>query len=304
MWYAIWIVGFIIFLFLLDATLFIVREKTVAVIQRFGKFHKASIAGLKAKIPIIDWVVARVDMRLQQLSLDVETKTKDNVFVVVKMSIQYQVMPEKVYEAHYILENPYEQIQSYVYDVVRSEVPNLKLDEVFEKKDNISIGIKKALDEKMTEFGYDIVNALVTDIDPASNVKEAMNRINAAERLKVAAEAEGEAHKVKVVKEAEATKARLVMEAEAESASKALQGQGIAKQREAIIGGLKNSVKDMAEATGVKPDEVMNLVLMTQYFDTLRDVGGNGKVIFMNHEPNALQDIRKQMLSAIEGSKA
>jgi len=294
LWITLAVLGIIGFITLLS-TVFFVKEKERDIVQRFGKFLKIAEPGLRFRIPFIDWVVASINMRIQQLDVSVETKTKDNVFVNMKVSVQYKVKPDKVYEANYMLEDTDEQINSYIFDVVRAEVPKMELDNVFENKEKIAAVIKSELDKTMDDYGYDIVKALVTDIDPATNVKEAMNRINAAEREKVAANAEGEASKIKVVKAAEA-----------EAESKRLQGEGIAKQRIAIISGLKESVEDFKEGI---PDssskDVMELVLITQYFDTVKDVGtsGGNNTIFLPHSPAGFSDVREQILSAFAANK-
>ena len=197
--------------------LFTVRQQSAAVVQRFGKFQSIKSAGLQFKIPLVDQVAGRLSLKIQQLDVIVETKTKDDVFVKLKVSVQFKVLPEAIYDAFYKLENPHDQITSYVFDVVRAEVPKLKLDYVFERKDDIAVAIMRELQEAMNDYGYRIVKALVTDIDPDMEVKNAMNRINAAEREKLAAEYEGEAERI-----------RIVARAQAEAESKKLQGQGIA----------------------------------------------------------------------------
>ena len=274
---------------------FIVRQQTVKIIQRLGKFNKLATPGLGFKIPFLDWVAGEVDMKIQQLMVHVETKTLDNVFVKVPVAVQFYVTPEKVYDAFYKLSDPLEQISSYVFDVVRSEVPKLKLDEVFEKKETIALAIKSELQQTMDDFGYTIIQALVTDIDPDSKVKDSMNEINAAARLRMAASENAEANKIITVKAAEA-----------EAESKELQGRGIANQRKAIIAGLRESVQELSEATKIKEEDVMNLVLLTQYFDTIKDVGTHAgtRTIFLPSTPSGMQslssEIRNVILSANE----
>src|SRR5690606_9063125 len=220
-------------LFLLSALglFFIVKQQTAVVIERFGKFQSVRGAGFQLKIPVVDRIAGRMSLKVQQLDVVVETKTKDDVFVKIKVSVQYVVIANKVYEAFYKLDNPYTQITSYVFDVVRAEVPKLKLDDVFEKKDDIAIAVKGELQEAMNDYGYDIIKTLVTDIDPDEQVKHAMNRINASEREKVAAQYEGDAQRILIVEKAKA-----------EAESKRLQGQGIADQRREIARGLEESV--------------------------------------------------------------
>lgn len=279
------------FLVIAFGTFFTVKQQTSALVERFGKFKKVSNAGLHVKIPLVDRIAGRISLRVQQLDVRVETKTKDNVFVVVVVSVQYYVLPSKVVDAFYRLQNPHSQITSFVFDTVRARVPNIILDDVFEKKDEIAQAVKEELDTVMDDFGYGIIKALVTDIDPDARVKESMNEINAAQRLREAA-----------VQQAEAEKIRVVKAAEGEAESKALQGQGIANQRKAIIEGLQTSVEAFsASVDGATAQDVMNLVLMTQYFDTLKDIGLSSKnsTILIPHSPGGLADISDQMRNAI-----
>ncbi len=271
--------------------LFTVKQQTAAIVERFGRFNKVSTAGLNFKIPLIDQIAGRVSLRVQQLDVRVETKTKDNVFVFVVVSVQFNVLPDKVVDAFYRLQNPQEQITAYVFDTVRARVPNTELDELFQMKDDIANAVKSELDSVMDDFGYGIMKALVTDIDPDANVKTSMNEINAAQRLRMAA-----------VEQAEADKIRVVKAAEGEAESKALQGQGIANQRKAIIEGLKESVASFSNSVdGTKAQDVMNLVLMTQYFDTIKDIGLSGKsnTILIPHSPGGMQDISTELRNAI-----
>lgn len=273
------------------SSFFIVTQQTAAVVQRLGKFLYVAQPGLNFKVPLIDHVAGRVNLRVQQLNVKVETKTEDNVFVHVIVAVQYLVLPEKVYDAFYRLTDADTQIRAFVFDVVRARVPRIKLDDVFEKKDEIADVVKSELSHVMDDFGYGIVKALVTDIDPDAKVKEAMNEINAAQRMRVAATEKGEAERILKVKAAEA-----------EAQSKALQGKGIADQRRAIVDGLRESVDDFQKAVpGATPQDVMNLVLMTQYFDTLKEVGqaSRSNTILLPHSPGALSDIAAQMRNAM-----
>jgi regulator of protease activity HflC (stomatin/prohibitin superfamily) len=270
---------------------FQVRTAEAVVIQRMGKFLRVANAGINFKLPWLDQIAGRIDLRVQQLALDVETKTKDNVFVKIPVSVQYHVIPEKVYEAFYKLANPKQQISSYVFNVILGHVPKMILDDAFLQQSDIAIAIKEGLDDVMKTYGYAIDQALVTDIEPDEKVKAAMNDINAAQREQVAATARGEAEKILKVKQAEA-----------EAQSKALQGQGIANQRKAIIEGLKDSVEAFSKAVeGSTPHDVMMLVLVTQYLDTMKEIGGNDKsnTIFMSHSPAAIGDLFRQMQEAI-----
>ncbi len=270
---------------------FIVRQQTIAVVERFGRFKQVANAGLNIKAPFIDRIAATPNLRIQQLDVKIETKTKDNVFIVCIVSVQYCVRAENVLEAVYKLQNPQEQITAYVFDTVRARVPSIILDDVFQKKDDIALAVKKELDTVMNDFGYNIIKTLVTDINPDAKVKSSMNEINAAQRMREAA-----------IQQAEAEKIRVVKAAEAEAESKALQGKGIADQRKAIIDGLKVSVENFSSAIdGAKAQDVMNLVLMTQYFDTLKDIGLSGKsnTILIPHSPGGMNDISEQMRNAI-----
>jgi regulator of protease activity HflC (stomatin/prohibitin superfamily) len=287
----------IVFIFLgfmvITSGLFTVKQQTAAIVQRFGKFQSVRQAGLQFKVPFIDSIAGRVSMKIQQLDVPVETKTKDDVFVSIKVSVQYMIKPESIYDAFYKLQNPYEQMSSYIFDVVRAEVPKMKLDDVFERKDDIAIAIKSELDDAMNEYGYYIVKALVTDIDPAAAVKEAMNHINAAERKKTAAEYEGEAEKI-----------RIVAKARAEAESKRLQGQGIADQRREIARGLEESV-GILNNVGINSQEASALIVITQHYDTLHSVGenANSTLILMPNAPTAATDMLTSMVTSLTATK-
>jgi regulator of protease activity HflC (stomatin/prohibitin superfamily) len=266
---------------------FTVEQQRIAIIQRFGKFVAMAGPGLNFKIPLIDKIAGDVSLRVNQLDVKVETKTEDNVFLHVLVSVQFYIHPERVYEAFYKLQDPAKQITSFVFDVVRAKVPKIKLDDVFEKKDDIAIAVKSELQEVMNDFGYGIIKTLVTDIEPDSKVKEAMNEINAAQRMRVAANEKGEAERILKVKSAEA-----------EAQSKALQGKGMADQRKAIIQGLKESVADFRESLpGSTEQDVLNLVMVTQYFDTIKDLGSssNNNTILIPHSPSSVGDIMEQI---------
>jgi len=284
----------ILVFFLLSVLLgsfFTVSTAQVAVVTRFGRFLRIAEPGLNWKWPIIDTLAGRVSLRVNQISLTMETKTKDNVFVTIPISVQNRVRPEKVFDAFYKLSNPTEQIQSYVEQVILGHVPGMTLDEVFASQSGIAAAVKKELDADMAAFGYEIVNVLVTDIVPDAKVKSAMNDINAAQREQVAANARGEAEKILVVKKAEA-----------EAESKALQGQGIANQRKAIIEGLQGSIEAFQRAIGsVSTSDVMQLVLITQYFDTIKSIGEMDKTntLFLTHSPGAVKDVADQIMQSM-----
>jgi len=282
-----------IFLYLVLASFFTVRTAEVAVITRFGKFLRVADPGLNWKRPFFDSVAGIVSLRVNQITLTMETKTKDNVFVTIPISVQNRVRPEKVYDAYYKLSDPVAQIKSYVEQVILGHVPGMTLDEVFASQSSIAAAVKLELDADMSAFGYEIVNVLVTDIVPDAKVKSAMNDINAAQREQVAANARGEAEKILVVKKAEA-----------EAESKALQGQGIANQRRAIIEGLQLSIEQFQKVVeGASAKEVMQLVMVTQYFDTLKSIGESDRTntLFLSHSPGTVHDISDQILTSMMG---
>ena len=289
-----WISFGVLAVFLLSIVLgsfFTVTTAQVAVITRFGKFLRIADPGLNWKWPFIDAVASRVSLRVNQITLTMETKTKDNVFVTIPISVQTRVRPESAYDAFYKLSNPDLQIKSYVEQVILGHVPGMTLDEVFASQSGIAAAVKHELDADMADFGYEIVNVLVTDIVPDAKVKSAMNDINAAQREQVAANARGEAEKILVVKKAEA-----------EAESKALQGHGIANQRKAIIDGLKGSIEEFKkDVGGASTSEVMQLVLVTQYFDTLKSIGESDKnsTLFLSHSPSTVKDISEQILQSM-----
>ena len=286
---------YIFFLFLLAIAvsgLFIVKQQTSAIVERFGKFLFIRKSGLHIKIPLIDRIAGRISLKILQLDVIVETKTKDDVFVKLKVSVQYKVIENKVYDAFYKLESPQDQITSYVFDVIRAEVPKMKLDDVFEKKDDVANAVKRELNDAMQNYGYDIIKALVTDIDPDSQVKEAMNRINAAEREKVAAQYEGDAARILIVEKAKA-----------EAESKRLQGQGIADQRREIARGLEESV-DVLNNVGINSQEASALIVVTQHYDTLQSIGEEtgSNLILLPNSPQAGSDMLNNMVASFTAS--
>lgn len=279
----------LIVLVLIVKAVLIVTEQTAVVVERLGKFNRIASSGFGIIIPFIDRKASIINLRVQQLDVEVETKTLDNVFVNLQVSVQYQVQRDKVREAYYSLDNPRNQIASYVFDDVRSEVPRLELDDVFARKEDIAIAVQQNIQASMDEYGYRIIKALITDIDPDHKVKDAMNRINAAKRDKEAAFEEGEAKKIKIIKEAEA-----------EAESKRLSGEGVARQRMEIVRGFKESVEDFKKSLDtVTHEEIMQFVLMTQYFDTIKDIGSNSKnsSILMPHSPGGMKDFQNQIIN-------
>jgi len=285
------ILGFLGFV-LLFGTFFIVRQQSAAIVERFGKFVSVRQSGLQIKIPIIDRVAGRVSLRVQQLDVVVETKTKDDVFVKIKVSVQYKVIKDKVFDAFYKLDFPQDQITSYVFDVVRAEVPKMILDDVFEKKDDVAIAVKSELNDSMLNYGFDIIKTLVTDIDPDAQVKDSMNRINASEREKVAAQFEGDAQRILIVERAKA-----------EAESKRLQGQGIADQRREIARGLEDSVK-VLNGVNINSQEASALIVVTQHYDTLQSVGSasNSNLILMPNSPQAGSEMLNNMVASFTAS--
>lgn len=279
-------------LIILFSSFFTVKQQTAAVIERFGKFLSIRHSGLQLKIPIIDKVAGRLSLKITQLDVIVETKTKDDVFVKLKVSVQYKVIKDKVEDAFYKLDYPHEQITSYVFDVVRAEVPKMILDDVFLKKDDIAIAVKSELNDAMMEYGYDIIKTLVTDIDPDAQVKEAMNRINAADREKTAAQYEGDAARILIVEKAKA-----------EAESKRLQGQGIADQRREIARGLEESVQ-VLNKVGINSQEASALIVVTQHYDTLQSVGqhSNSNLILLPNTPQAGSNMLNDMLASFSAS--
>ncbi len=284
----------LIFLLVLSIVLgsfFTVETAQVAIVQRLGKFARVAGPGLNWKTPYLETVVYRLSMKVQQFDVQVETKTQDNVFVQIPVSIQYKVIPDAVEAAFYKLSDPVKQIESMVYNVVLGHVPKMKLDDTFLNQADIASDLRDNLDASMKEYGYSIVKVLISDIVPDQKVKAAMNDINAAQREREA-----------TVSRAETNKMLLVKQAEAEAESKRLQGEGIANQRKAIITGLKDSVEDFAKTVpGSTPQDVMQLVLMTQYFDTLKDIAANdhSNTILIPHTPNTLTDLFSQIRNAI-----
>ena len=277
---------------ILIGSFFIVKQQTAAIVERFGRFQSIRQSGPQFKIPLVDRISGRLSLKIQQLDVIVETKTLDDVFVKLKVSVQYLVIKEKVYDAFYKLEYPHDQITSFVFDVVRAEVPKMKLDDVFVKKDDIAIAVKRELKEYMFEYGYDIIKTLVTDIDPDAQVKSAMNRINAAEREKIAAQFEGDAQRILIVERAKA-----------EAESKRLQGQGIADQRREIARGLEESV-EVLNKVGINSQEASALIVVTQHYDTLQSIGQetNSNLILLPNSPQAGSQMLNDMVASFTAS--
>ena len=277
---------------ILFSSLYTVKQQTAAILERFGKFNTISQSGLRFKIPFIDKIAGRLSLKIQQLDVIIETKTLDDVFVKLKVSVQYKVIKEKVYDSFYKLDYPHDQITSYVFDVVRAEVPKMKLDDVFVKKDDIAIAVKTELNEAMSGYGFDIIKTLVTDIDPDAQVKEALNRINASEREIIAAQFEGDAQRILIVERAKA-----------EAESKRLQGQGIADQRREIARGLEESV-EVLNKVGINSQEASALIVVTQHYDTLQSIGQetNSNLILLPNSPQAGSTMLNDMVASFTAS--
>jgi len=285
----IWIIPIILIIL---SGLFIVKQQTSVIIERFGRYQSIRQAGLNLKIPLVDRIAGRISLKIQQLDVIVETKTQDDVFVHLKISVQFLIRKDHVYDAFYKLQNPHEQITAFIFDVVRAEVPKMVLDDVFEKKEEIALAIQRDLKQAMLDYGYDIIKALVTDIDPDENVKIAMNRINAAEREKTAAQHEGDAQRILIVERAKA-----------EAESKRLQGQGIADQRREIARGLEESV-EVLNKVGINSQEASALIVVTQHYDTLQSIGQetNSNLILLPNSPQAGSEMLNNMVASFTAS--
>ena len=276
----------------LSSLFFVVKQQSVAIVERFGKFQSLAHSGFHFKLPFgIDRIAARVQLRLLQNDMNVETKTQDNVFVQMTVATQYRVDEQNVTDAYYKLMNPGEQIKSYIEDALRSSVPKLTLDELFEKKDEIALEVQKQVAEEMSTYGYIIVKTLITKVEPDAEVKQSMNEINAAQRKRVAAQELAEADKIKIV-----------TAASAEAEKDRLHGVGIAQQRKAIVDGLAESIQELKEANiSLNEEQIMSILLTNQYLDTLNTFAAKGnQTLFLPNTPNGVDDIRTQILSALK----
>ena len=293
--------GFIIFVlflllvagFIVISSLYVVKQQSVAIIERFGRYQKISDSGIHMRAPFgIDKIAARVQLRVLQSEIVVETKTQDNVFVTMNVATQYRVNESNVKDAYYKLMRPESQIKSYIEDALRSSDPKLTLDELFEKKDEIALEVQKQVAEEMSTYGYIIVKTLITKVEPDAEVKQSMNEINAAQRKRVAAQELAEADKIKIV-----------TAAEAEAEKDRLHGVGIAEQRKAIVDGLADSIKELKGANvDLTEEQIMSILLTNQYLDTLNnfaDKEGNN-TIFLPANPDGVENIRTQILSALK----
>lgn len=283
---------FVVFVLIVAAMgAFTVEQQTLAIVERFGKFHKTAKPGLNFKVPFVDSIAGRVTHRIRELEIEVESKTKDDVFVDLKIAVQFFVREDEdtVLAAHYKLMNPGQQISSFVFDTVRALVPEMPIDHVFSEKEKIASAVKERLQQQMQDFGYTILQSLVNDIQPDAKVKQAMNHVNATARLREAAKNEAEAKKI-----------RTIAEAEAEARAKELQGVGIARQRLAIANGLKESVEACSEA-GISPEEATKMVLLTQHYDTVTSVGANSKstIMMIPYSPDGMNNVGDQITQAL-----
>ena len=286
------LISFLIILGILISMLYVVRQQSVAIVERFGRYQKIATSGIHMRLPFgIDKIAARIQLRLLQSEIVVETKTKDNVFVMMNVATQYRVNEQNVTDAYYKLMRPEAQIKSYIEDALRSSVPKLTLDELFEKKDEIALEVQHQGAEEMTTYGYIIVKTLITKVEPDAEVKQSMNEINAAQRKRVAAQELAEADKIKIV-----------TAAEAEAEKDRLHGVGIAQQRKAIVDGLAESIAELKEANvGMSEEQIMSILLTNQYLDTLNTFAAKGnQTLFLPNNPNGVDDIRTQILSSLK----
>ena len=286
------LISFLIILGILISMLYVVRQQSVAIVERFGRYQKIATSGIHMRLPFgIDKIAARIQLRLLQSEIVVETKTKDNVFVTMNVATQYRVNEQNVTDAYYKLMRPEAQIKSYIEDALRSSVPKLTLDELFEKKDEIALEVQHQVAEEMTTYGYIIVKTLITKVEPDAEVKQSMNEINAAQRKRVAAQELAEADKIKIV-----------TAAEAEAEKDRLHGVGIAQQRKAIVDGLAESIAELKEANvGMSEEQIMSILLTNQYLDTLNTFAAKGnQTLFLPNNPNGVDDIRTQILSSLK----
>ena len=289
------LISFLILMGILISMLYVVRQQSVAIVVRFGRYQKIATSGIHMRLPFgIDKIAARIQLRLLQSEIVVETKTKDNVFVMMNVATQYRVNEQNVTDAYYKLMRPEAQIKSYIEDALRSSVPKLTLDELFEKKDEIALEVQHQVAEEMTTYGYIIVKTLITKVEPDAEVKQSMNEINAAQRKRVAAQELAEADKIKIV-----------TAAEAEAEKDRLHGVGIAQQRKAIVDGLAESIAELKEANvGMSEEQIMSILLTNQYLDTLNTFAVKGnQTLFLPNNPNGVDDIRTQILSALKTDK-
>ncbi|HEQ2434610.1 TPA: SPFH domain-containing protein [Streptococcus pyogenes] len=284
--------GVIVILAIVAITLYVVRQQSVAIVERFGRYQKTATSGIHVRLPFgIDKIAARVQLRLLQSEIIVETKTKDNVFVTLNVATQYRVNEQNVTDAYYKLMKPESQIKSYIEDALRSSVPKLTLDELFEKKDEIALEVQHQVAEEMSTYGYIIVKTLITKVEPDAEVKQSMNEINAAQRKRVAAQELANADKIKIV-----------TAAEAEAEKDRLHGVGIAQQRKAIVDGLAESIQELKEANiSLNEEQIMSILLTNQYLDTLNTFAAKGnQTLFLPNTPSGVEDIRTQVLSALK----
>lgn len=286
------VIVLLLLLVLVLSSIYVVRQQSVAIVERFGRYQKTATSGIHVRLPLgIDRLVARIELRLLQSEIVVETKTKDNVFVTLNIATQYRVNESNVIDAYYKLIKPVSQIKSYIEDALRSSVPKLTLDELFEKKDEIALEVQNQVAEEMSTYGYEIVKTLITKVEPDAEVKQSMNEINAAPRKRVAAQELAEADKIKIV-----------TAAEAEAEKDRLHGVGIAQQRKAIVDGLAESIRELKDAqVSLNEEQIMSILLTNQYLDTLNSFAEAGNsTVFLPGQPEGVEDIRTQILSALK----
>ena len=288
-----WIIAVIILaliVVLLVASIFIVPQQQAYIIERFGKFHTVQFAGIHARMSIVDRIAMKTNMRVNQLNVQLETKTLDNVFVTVVASTQFRVNPNDVATAYYELRDPAGQLRSYMEDALRSAIPALTLDDAFARKDDVAFDVQKTVGNEMSRFGFTVVKTLITAIDPSPQVKNAMDSINAAQREKEATRQRAEANRIQIE-----------TQAQAEAEKTRLQGEGQANYRREIANGIVDQIKSL-QAVGMNIGDVNNVVLFNQYLDVMRSLAesDNAKtVVLPSSTPGGYQDLYEQVTKAM-----
>jgi len=272
----------------------IVPQNHVAVVEFLGKYQRTLSAGLNFVIPILERVSVQVNLAIRNFLFELDAVSKDKVQVRLKSNLIYAVSVGKVTQYWYELTDPKQTIASFVENYVRSFVATQTHEELLEKREEISAYLVQHLNEKFMAWGIIIHGYQLMDIVFPTVITDAMSRVVASQRLREAA-----------MNEAEATKVRVVKEAEAEKESRVLLGEGVAGERQAIIDGLKRSIDDMKGIPGLNTHEVMNLIVMSQYFDTVKAIGmsQNSKVMFIDPAPEGANNMLQQLSAALEANK-
>lgn len=272
------------------ASVFIVPQQQAYIVERFGKFQSVMFAGIHMRIPFVDRIAMKTNMRVSQLNVKLETKTLDNVFVTVVASTQFRVNPENVATAYYELRDPAGQLRSYMEDALRSAIPALTLDDAFARKDDVAADVQKTVGNEMSRFGFTVVKTLITAIDPSPQVKHAMDSINAAQREKEATRQRAEAQRIQIE-----------TQAAAEAEKTRLQGEGQANYRREIANGIVDQIKSL-QAVGMNIGDVNNVVLFNQYLDVMRSLAesDNAKtVVLPASTPGGYQELYEQTTKAM-----